>query len=67
MRFVGPTLSNIREKILAINDRIVVTPEYIYNGDSANTSWKYFEYQTGALQFPEAVVHIGKIPYFFEK
>ncbi|EKD44460.1 MAG: hypothetical protein ACD_71C00128G0003 [uncultured bacterium (gcode 4)] len=67
MRFAGPTLSNIREKILAINDRIVVTPEYIYNGDNTNTSWKYFEYQTGALQFPEAVVHIGKIPYFFEK
>ncbi|MDD5198151.1 MAG: hypothetical protein PHN60_04825 [Candidatus Gracilibacteria bacterium] len=65
MRFVGPTLSDIHEKILAVNDRIVVTPKYVYNRDNTNTSWKYFEYQTGALQFPEAVVHIGKIPYFF--
>lgn len=67
MRFVGPKTSDIREKILAINDTIVVTPKYIYNQDSTNTSWKYFEYQTGALQLPDSLVHINKIPYFFEK
>lgn len=66
MRFVGPKASDIREKILAINDQVVVTPKYVYNQDSANTSWKYFEYQTGALKLPYTVVHINKIPYFFE-
>lgn len=67
MQFVGSKASDIHEKILAINDHVVVTPKYIYNGDSTNTSWKYFEYQTGALQLPDAVVHINKIPYLFEK
>lgn len=65
MRFIGPKTSDIQEEILAINDNIVVTPKYIYNQDSTNTSWKYFEYQTGALHFPESVVHINKIPYLF--
>ncbi|MDD5377504.1 MAG: hypothetical protein PHH16_05345 [Candidatus Gracilibacteria bacterium] len=67
MRFVGPKASDIREKILAINDSIVVTPQYIYNQDSTNTSWKYFEYQTGSVRIPDSIVHINKIPYFFEK
>jgi hypothetical protein len=67
MRFVGPKTSDVREQILSINDRIIVTPEYIYNQDSTNTSWKYIEYQTGAVQLPEALIHIRKIPYFFEK
>lgn len=67
MRFVGSKTSDIREKILAINDKVVVTSKYLYNQDSANTSWKYFEYQTGSLSLPETVVHIKKIPYLFEK
>ncbi len=67
MQFVGPKTSDIREKILAINDRIILTPKYIYNGDNSNTSWKYFEYGTGTLESPKAVVHINKIPYIFEK
>ena len=66
-KFVGPKTSDIREKIFAINDHIVVTPKYIYNQDVVNTSWKYFEYQTGSINLPEAIVHINKIPYFFEK
>lgn len=48
MQFVGPKTSDIREKILAINEKIVITPKYIYNQDSTNTSWKYFEHQTEA-------------------
>lgn len=67
MQFVGSKTSDIREKILAINDTVIVTPKYVYNGDMTNTSWKYFEYQTGALSLPDSVVHIHKIPYFFEK
>lgn len=67
MRFVGQKTSDIREKILAINDRVVVTPKYIYNQDASNATWKYFEYQTGTIQLPDSVVHINKIPYFFEK
>ena len=67
MKFLGPKVSDIREKILAINENVIVTPKYIYNQDATNTSWKYFEYQTGALQSPESVVHIKKIPFIFEK
>ena len=67
MQFIGPNAGDITEKILAINDHIILTPKYIYNGDSANTSWKYFEYQTGSVSSPENIVHISKIPYFLEK
>ncbi len=67
MQFVGPNIGDIHEKILAINDHIILTPKYIYNGDISNTSWKYFEYQTGSVSSPENVVHIGKIPYLLEK
>lgn len=66
MKFVGPKVSSIKEKILSINNNIAVTPKYIYNQDDTNTSWKYFEYETGALRTPEALVHINKIPYIFE-
>jgi len=67
MQFIGPNIGDIHEKILAINDHIILTPKYIYNGDSTNTSWKYFEYQTGTVTTPENVVHIGKLPYLLEK
>jgi hypothetical protein len=67
MQFVGPSISDIREKILAINDNIIVTPRYIYNNNTTNTSWKSFEYQTGAIISPENIVHIEKIPYILEK
>lgn len=67
MQFIGPKTSDIHETILAINDNVVVTPKYVYNQDSTNTTWKYFEYQTGALGLPDTIVHIGKIPYVLEK
>jgi hypothetical protein len=67
MKFVGPRASDIREKILAINNKVVITSKYLYNQDVTNTSWKYFEYQTGSLKLPETIVHINKIPYLFEK
>ncbi len=67
MKFVGPKNSDIREKVLAINKNVAVTSKYIYNEDATNTSWKYFEYQTGTLNSPDAVVRINKIPYVFEK
>ena len=66
MRFVGPKTPDIREEIIAINNRVIVTPEYVYNQDGTNQDWKYFEYQTGAVKHPDAVVRINKIPYFFE-
>lgn len=65
MRFEGAKTSDIREQILAINENIVVTPKYLYNQDP-NGSWKYYEYQTGSLKSPDSIVHINKIPYFFE-
>jgi len=66
MRFVWTKISEIQEKILKINDRVIVTSKYIYNQDSANMNWKYFEYKSGTLRLPSAVVHLNKIPYFFE-
>lgn len=66
MQFVGPNISDIREKILAINNNIIVTPRYIYN-NTTNTSWKYFAYQTGTIVSPENIVYIEKIPYVLEK
>ncbi len=67
MKFVGPKASDITESVLAINEHIVATSKYVYNQDRTNTSWKYFEYQTGALHLPDAIVHIAKIPYVLEK
>lgn len=66
MRFEGSRTSDIRERIIAANERIVVTPKYLYNQDP-DGSWKYYEYQSGSLHSPDAVVHINKIPYFLEK
>lgn len=43
-----------------------MTPKYVYNQDTANGSWKYYEYQTGSLKSPDSILHIRKIPYFFE-
>lgn len=67
MQFIGPNSGIAHEEILAVNDEIMITPKYIYNQDTTNKTWKYFEYQTGSVSSPEAVVHINKIPYILEK
>ncbi|MDD2917077.1 MAG: hypothetical protein PHH70_04510 [Candidatus Gracilibacteria bacterium] len=66
LHFIGPKTSDISENIIAINERVIMTSKYIYNQDTSNTNWKYFEYQTGTLSLPNAVVHIGKLPYALE-